>query len=148
MGISFRFRIQSILLSVLFILALSLETASSEYTGSSEDLRLIALIKNTSNIYVSDRSVLWVEKDYLPDKETISLQQKIDTSIEDIERYIGIDFDKNAYRQEKIEYFIHRAINISHADQSKKYDKFWITRSRGVKPTYSRPQCKSGEILP
>jgi hypothetical protein len=103
-----------ILLSIFLIVVLSFETASSEYSGSSEDIRLIDLIKNSSNYFVSDRSILWVEKGYLTDEETITLQQKIDSSIQNIEKYIGIDFDKKIYRKEKIEYFIHSSIKVSH----------------------------------
>ena len=86
----------------------------SEYTGSSRDLNLIASIKSNAEKYSSDRSVLWVERGYLSKEEANLLQQKIDKSIFEIENFIGMQFDKKAYKKDKIEYFVHSRREASH----------------------------------
>jgi len=68
-------------------------TSTSDYSGRNRDLSLIDAIKSDAEVYISDRSVLWVEKGYLQKEETLSLQKKIDKSIVDIERFIGIKSD-------------------------------------------------------
>ena len=42
---------------------------TSEYSGSSEDLNLLISIKNNAKEFSSERSILWVEKGYLSQKE-------------------------------------------------------------------------------
>ena len=86
----------------------------SEYSGSSRDLNLIASIKSNGVKYSSDRSVLWVERDYLSKEEANLLQQKLDKGIFEIENFIGMRFDKKAYKKEKIEYFVHSRREASH----------------------------------
>lgn len=66
----------------------------SEYSGSSRDLNLIASIKSNGVKYSTDRSVLWVERDYLSKEEANLLQKKIDKGIFEIENFIGMQFDK------------------------------------------------------
>jgi len=86
----------------------------SEYSGSSRDLELIESIKSNGVQYSSDRSVLWVERDYLSKREANLLQQKIDKGIFEIENFIGIQFDTKAYKNDKIEYFVHSRREASH----------------------------------
>ena len=86
----------------------------SEYSGSSRDLSLIASIKSNAEKYSSDRSALWVERDYISKEEANLLQQKIDKGIFEIENFIGMQFDKVAYNKDKIEYFVHSRREASH----------------------------------
>ena len=60
-------------LIVLFIWAFSITTMGAEYSGSSRDLETIRSIKKNADTYVSDRSVLWIEKGYLSDSEEITM---------------------------------------------------------------------------
>jgi hypothetical protein len=64
--------------------------------------------------YISDRSILWVESGYLAKEEANLLQDKIDKAIIEIEIFLGIKYDKGAYKKEKIEYFIHSRREASH----------------------------------
>lgn len=87
---------------------------TSEYSGTSEDLNLIKSIKNNANKFSSERSILWVEKGYLSDEEINLLQERIDKGIADIENFIGVNFDKEVYKKDKIEYFVHSKKEASH----------------------------------
>jgi len=86
----------------------------SEYRGSSRDLNLIASIKSNADKYSSDLSVVWVERGYLSKEEANLLQEKIDRALVEIENFIGIKFDNEAYKKDKIEYFIHSRREASH----------------------------------
>lgn len=100
---------------VILFLAVSFQTACvSEYSGSSRDLKLIGSIKKDAEKYISDRSILWIEEGYLSKGEAEVLQEKIDKSIREIENFIGIKFDKEAYKSDKIEYFVHSKREASH----------------------------------
>jgi len=118
------FRRNFIVLTILF-LAVSFQTACAvEYSGSSRDLSLIRSIKSDAEKYVSDRSILWIEEGYLSKEEAELLQQKIDDSIREVENFIGIKFDKEAYKSDKIEYFVHSKRKPSHTitiNQPRKY---------------------------
>lgn len=97
------------------LLVISCQTIpTSEYSGSSRDLNLIASIKSNAEKYVSDRSILLVESGYLSKEEANLLQKIIDKAIVEIENFIGIKFGKEAYKKEKIEYFIHSGREASH----------------------------------
>ena len=95
-------------------LFIAIQSFAVEYSGSEKDLARIASIKSNADKYVSDRSILWVEQGYLTAKKATSLQQKIDRAIQDIESFIGIQFDKAAYNKERIEYFVYSGQEVSH----------------------------------
>jgi hypothetical protein len=100
---------------VILFLAVSFQTACvSEYSGSSRDLKLIGSIKKDTEKYISDRSILWIEEGYLSKGEAEVLQKRIDKSIKEIENFIGIKFDMEAYKRDKIEYFVHSKREASH----------------------------------
>ena len=84
------------------------------YSGAPDDINLLVTIKNNSDKYESDRSILWVEKGYLSKAEADYLQGRIDKGIVDIENFTGIPFDKDAYGKDKIEYFVHGRPQKSH----------------------------------
>jgi hypothetical protein len=100
---------------VIFFLAVSFQTTpASEYSGTSRDLKLIRSIKKDAEKYISDRSILWIEGGYLSKGEAELLQKRIDKSIKEIENFIGIKFDMEAYKRDKIEYFVHSKREASH----------------------------------
>lgn len=88
--------------------------ASSTYSGSDEDLFLIESIHKNGQKFISNRSILSVENGYLADDKIDVLHEKIDKAIGDIENFIGLQFDKDAYGEEKIEYFVHSGRVASH----------------------------------
>lgn len=107
-------RTNFVCLTILFCSFISFQTAAAEYSGSSKDLSLIASIKSNAEKYVLDCSILWIEKGYLSKKEAHLLQQKIEKAIRDIEDFIDLKFDKEAYKKEKIEYFVYSGQEASH----------------------------------
>lgn len=111
-------------LLVLILLAFSNIAIGAEYSGSMKDLDTIRRIQQNADTYVSDRSILWVEKGYLSKAKAKRLHIKIDKSILEVEDFIGIQFDNDAYQTDKIEYFIHSKREPSHtitAYQPRKY---------------------------
>jgi hypothetical protein len=99
-------------------------SATSGYSGSHRDLSLISSIKANCDKYESDRSILYVEKNYLTKNEVIQLHQRIDKAIVDIENALNIKFNTKIYKKNKIEYFVHSKKEPSHtitAYQPKKY---------------------------
>ena len=111
-------------LLVLFLLVFSNITIGIEYSGTMKDLATIQRIQQNADTYVSDRSILWIEKGYLSKGKAKRLHNKIDDSIREIENFIGIKFDVDAYKADKIEYFIHGKREPSHtitAYQPRKY---------------------------
>jgi hypothetical protein len=100
---------------VLLFFFLSFQSApASEYSGSDRDLDLIASIKSNAEKYISDRSILWIEKGYLSEHDAHVLQNKIDKAINDVEVFTNISFDENVYRKRKIEHFVHSKQEPSH----------------------------------
>jgi hypothetical protein len=101
---------------IALLLVISCQTIpTSDYSGSNQNLNLIASIKNNAKNYISDRSILWVESGYLTKEEANLLQGKIDNAIIEIEKFISIKYDSNAYKgKTKIEYFIHSGREASH----------------------------------
>jgi hypothetical protein len=95
-------------------LAFSNTTIGAEYSGSKRDLDTIRRIQQNADTYVSDRSILWIEKGYLSKSNVKRLHKKIDNSIHEIEDFIGIKYDIDAYKTDKIEYFIHSRHEPSH----------------------------------
>ena len=102
------------ILIALFLCMCSQLVFADEYSGSSRDLETIKSIKQNADTYVSDRSILWIEKGYLSKAKVKRLHKKIDNSIREIENFIGIKFDIDAYKTDKIEYFIHSKREPSH----------------------------------
>ena len=101
-------------LATLFCLCISMHATAAEYSGSEKDLALIASIKGNGDKFVSDRSILWVEKGYLEPQKANVLQRKIDRGIMVIEDFIGIKFDRGAYKKARIEYFLYSGQEPSH----------------------------------
>lgn len=109
---------------VFILLVFSSVAVNAEYSGSMRDLDTIRRIQQNGDTYVSDRSILWIEKRYLSKAKAKRLHRKIDKSIHEIEDFIGIKFDTDAYKADKIEYFIHSKREPSHtitAYQPRKY---------------------------
>ena len=102
------------ILFVFILSAFSNIAIGAEYSGSMRDLDTIREIQQNADTYVSDRSILWVEKKYLSKAKAKRLHKKIDKSILEIEEFIGIQFDSDAYKADKIEYFIHSKREPSH----------------------------------
>ena len=83
------------------------ECSFGPYTGRCRDIGLMRSVKNDAEKLVSARSILWVEAGYLSPDEASDLQQRIDTGIKAVEKFLDFKFSREAYGQEKIEFFVH-----------------------------------------
>ncbi len=83
-------------------------------TGPCRFIRTIKTIKADHDKYVSNRSILWIEKAYLSREEAMHLHERIDKGIGDVENALGLKFAAEVYGQEKIEFFVHGARRPSH----------------------------------
>ena len=90
------------------------ECRHGKITGRCRDIRLIQSIKQNGYNLSSDSLVLWVEQGYLPRERARALFRRIDKGIEDIEAFLGVEFDSEIYGQEWIEYFVHGRRARSH----------------------------------
>ena len=112
--------IQSLIIAALMLCAAGLPLADARecsygpYAGRCRDIGLMRSIKSDGEKRVSARSVLWVEAGYLSADEASELHQKIDTGIEAAEKFLGLPFSREAYGQEKIEFFVHSRRAPSH----------------------------------
>ena len=71
-------------------------------------------VKGDAEKRVSARSILWVEAGYLSTDEASDLHQRIDAGIVAVEKFLGFKFSREAYGQEKIEFFVHSRRAPSH----------------------------------
>ena len=90
------------------------ECSYGPYTGRCRDIGLMRSLKRDAEKRASARSVLWVEAGYLSADEASELHQKIDAGIEAAEKFLGLPFSREAYGQEKIEFFVHSRRAPSH----------------------------------
>ena len=90
------------------------ECSYGPYTGRCRDIGLMRSLKRDGEKRVSARSVLWVEADYLSEDEASDLHQRIDAGVEAVEKFLGLPFSREAYGQEKIEFFVHGRRAPSH----------------------------------
>lgn len=90
------------------------ECSYGPYTGRCRDIGLIRSIKSDGEKRFSARSALWVEAGYLSADEAGELHQRIDAGIEAVENFLGLPFSREAYGQEKIEFFVHSRRAPSH----------------------------------
>ena len=90
------------------------ECSYGPYTGRCRDIGLMRSIKRDTEKRVSARSILWVEAGYLSEDEAGDLHQRIDAGIKAAEKFLGLPFSREAYRQEKIEFFVHGRRAPSH----------------------------------
>ena len=103
----------AILSTALAILALyggpseAQECSHGKTTGRCRDIGLIRSVKQNGYNLSSDGLVLWVEQGYLPRERARALLRRIDKGIEDIEAFLGVEFDSEIYGQNRIEYFVH-----------------------------------------
>jgi len=80
----------------------------------SRDDRTLRRIRKTGVKFETERSVLWVEKDYLDQASIQQLGQRLDKGIGDIEMYIGVKFNAKTYGADKIAYVIKTGNFSSH----------------------------------
>ena len=110
----------AILSTALAILALyggpseAQECSHGKITGRCRDIGLIRSVKQNGYNLSSDGLVLWVEQGYLPRERARALLRRIDKGIEDIEAFLGVEFDSEVYGQNRIEYFVHGRRTRSH----------------------------------
>lgn len=90
------------------------ECSYGPYTGRCRDIGLMRSIKIDGEKRVSARSILWVEAGYLSADEASDLHLRIDAGVEAVEKFLGLPFSREAYGQEKIEFFIHGRRAPSH----------------------------------
>ena len=83
-------------------------------TGPCRFIRTIRNIKADHDKYVSERSTLWIEKEYLTREEATHLHGRIDKGIRDVESTLGVKFAADVYGRERIEFFVHSARRPSH----------------------------------
>lgn len=112
--------VKSLLIAVSMICAVSVPYADARecpygpYTGRCRDIGLMRSIKMDDEKLVSARSILWVEAGYLSDDEASELHQRIDAGVEAVEKFLELPFSREAYGQEKIEFFVHGRRAPSH----------------------------------
>ena len=85
-----------------------------QVSGFCRHIELMKSIRADHDKYVSDRSVLWVEKDYLSESEAGDLKRRIDKGIAKVEKFLGMAFAKDVYHQDRIEFYIHGKRRPSH----------------------------------
>ena len=83
------------------------ECSFGPYTGRCRDIGLMRSVKGDAEKRTSARSILWVEAGYLSADEASDLHRRIDKGIEAVEKFLGLPFSREAYGQEKIEFFVH-----------------------------------------
>ncbi len=112
--------VKSLLIAALMVSALGVphtearECSYGPYTGRCRDIGLMRSIKGDAEKLASARSVLWVEAGYLSTDEASDLHQKIDAGIEAVEKFLDFKFSREAYGQEKMEFFVHGRRAPSH----------------------------------
>ncbi len=82
--------------------------------GKCRDIRMIESIKESGQKLVSERSIVWVEADYLSKDVSRQLHRRIDKGIAEVEAFLGVKFPSNIYKQKRIEYFVHSRRKPSH----------------------------------
>lgn len=90
------------------------ECSYGPYTGRCRDIGLMRSVKRDAERRASTRSILWLEAGYLSDDEASDLHQRIDAGVEAVEKFLGLTFSREAYGQEKIEFFVHGRRAPSH----------------------------------
>ena len=90
------------------------ECSVDHITGPCRFIRTIRQIKADHDKYESDRSILWIERDYLSREEAIDLHRRVDKGIGDVENALGLKLAADVYGQERIEFFVHGARRPSH----------------------------------
>lgn len=83
-------------------------------TGLCQDIHLMRAIKGNHTKLSSSRSILWIEKSYLSDREAQELHRRIDSGIRKIEETLGLAFPVQVYGQDRIEFFVHGRRKPSH----------------------------------
>ncbi|MCY4383879.1 MAG: hypothetical protein OXE44_12090 [Nitrospinae bacterium] len=112
--------IKSIFIAALMLSSVSIPRADARectygpYTGRCRDIGLMRSVKRDAEKRASARSILWVEAGYLSADEASDLHQKIDAGVEAVEKFLGFKFSREAYGQEKIEFFVHSRRAPSH----------------------------------
>jgi len=81
---------------------------------SFDDDSIIRSLKKNGIKYTTKRAVLWIEKGYLADDEIEKFSSLIDRGIIRVEKYLGVPFDKERYKDDKIHYFIKSGRFASH----------------------------------
>ena len=90
------------------------ECSFGPYTGRCRDIGLMRSVKRDAEKRTSARSILWVEAGYLSADEASDLHQRIDAGIKAVEKFLDFKFSREAYGQEKIEFFVHGRRAPSH----------------------------------
>lgn len=91
------------------------ECTVDKITGPCRFIRTIRRIKADHDTYLSDRSILWIEKGYLSREEAVDLHRRIDEGIRSVENALGLKFPADVYGHERTEFFVHGARRPSHA---------------------------------
>ncbi len=139
--------IKSIFIAALMLSSVSIPRADARectygpYTGRCRDIGLMRSVKRDAEKRVSARSILWVEAGYLSADEASDLHQKIDAGVEAVEKFLGFKFSREAYGQEKIEFFVHSRRAPSHtitAYSPRKYmhPVVFLSYAKGKKTPY------------
>lgn len=82
-----------------------------DITWRCYDINLMKDIQDHGIKYESDRSIIWVEKDYLSSLDIRILQNRIDRAIINIEGILGIPFNAEYYRSKKVTIYVHSKKN-------------------------------------
>ncbi len=90
------------------------ECSHGPIAGNCRDIRMIESIKESGRKLTSERSIVWVEADYLSEDVSRRLHRRIDKGIVEVETFLGVAFPSNIYKQKRIEYFVHSRRAPSH----------------------------------
>jgi hypothetical protein len=115
-----KFALVSVALIVLFSTATFSQTVSPAEQIHAADEAITNDLRRNGVKYETKRTILWVEKDSLTQKEIEDFGTLVNQGIVDIEKYTGIKFDKRYYQTEKMEYFISGKSGISRGSTDNK----------------------------
>jgi hypothetical protein len=98
--------------------------AANPISGRMDDHSTASRLRKQGIKHTTQRAILWVEKNYLSKEEIEEFGSFVDKGIIRAEEYLGVTFDKEHYKGDKVHYFIKGGRFISHVFGGYRHKEF------------------------